>query len=102
MARRSTPKDPPTPVTVPPKNYVSAEDLLKKPEPEAIRALADYDGPVKELLERIIMMSDAEFVPKAVLERWCRRAMAIMNVIYKVNGVKTSYLVPPEPVIPEN
>lgn len=66
--------------------FMSIEDVSKLPNKEAIVALADYDGPIRSLLERIISThaDDAH----VLMDLWRKEAKGIMNVIYKLNGLK--------------
>lgn len=101
MARRPSLKNPPATHRPLPKKFVAAEDLLAMSQADAVRAFADYDGPVRDLLNRMVTFAGhEELVTKAVMERWMNRVMALLNVIYKMNGVKTSYVLAPEPPIP--
>jgi hypothetical protein len=49
-------------------------------------ALLDYDGPIRSLLERMLS-TEPEYVT-ILMPKWKEEAKGIMNVVYKLNGLK--------------
>lgn len=66
--------------------YFDPKDIMKLGYEKAITALVDYDGPIRSLLERII--STEPQYAHILMDDWRKEAKAIMNVVYKLNGLK--------------
>ena len=81
-----------------PKHYLTPKEIFDLPYEKSLTALADYDGPIRSLLERMIsMLHNFPFppdqfgaipIPKEITDGWLKEAKEIMNVVYKLNGLK--------------
>ena len=69
-----------------PKPWPTIQEILKLPYEESMTALLDYDGPIRSLLERMLS-TEPEYVT-ILMPKWKEEAKGIMNVVYKLNGLK--------------
>lgn len=74
-----------------PQKTFSPEEILAMPNVKALVEFANYDGPLRGLLERIIQATEGylpDAVPKGLVIAWGLEAKRLMNVVYKLNGLE--------------